>query len=60
MGDYYILDDNHVPTPASMEEWAQWFNHPNRQVGDDEGFGIRVSTIFLGLDRSFGNAPPTV
>jgi hypothetical protein len=58
MNDKYILDGKNVVS-ASLEEWAQWYETADRAVAktsiSDE---VNVSTVFLGLDHSFGDGPP--
>lgn len=60
---YWILVGR-VPQPARLEAWGVWFeNFDNRRVGDDkieriDADPVRVSTVFLGLDHSFGDGPP--
>jgi hypothetical protein len=56
---WYILDNNHKPVPAHVLLASQWIeDNPNRKiVGYDEladlnGDDVRVSTVFLGLDRA--------
>jgi hypothetical protein len=52
--DEYILN-GHTPVPAkSAEEWARWFQIRDRKVAESEANGLRVSTVFLGLDHRFG------
>jgi hypothetical protein len=57
MSDKYILDGK-TPVPASLMEWARWFenSHARRGVGHTEFDGGYVSTVFLGLDHRFGTA----
>ncbi len=58
---YWILDDDGAPVPArDVISWGLWFETAERHVADDadEGTGVRVSTVFLGLDHSFGDGPP--
>lgn len=66
---YYILDENGHPVPESdLLKWSAWLGG-----GDDKRRvalnmipgtwrnpdGIRVSTVFLGLDHNFiGDGPP--
>ena len=39
--------------------WARWFETADRRVALTEVSGIRVSTVFLGLDYRFsGEGPP--
>lgn len=41
--------------------WGRWFeDHRNRRVAATELGQVHVSTIFLGLDHSFGDGPPLV
>jgi hypothetical protein len=58
---HWILDENHVPVAledgdAAMLTWARRFeNHDNSRVAFTEIVpGVTVSTVFLGLDHSFG------
>lgn len=39
--------------PITREEWARLFDD-ERHVGDDNVDGVDVSTVWLGLDHSFG------
>jgi hypothetical protein len=47
-GEIILCDD--------LMEWAQWFeqSHHERQIKRDKIQGFLVSTVFLGLDHSFG------
>ena len=59
MSNKYILDKNGNPTPCeNLFEWAKWFETANRQIRDDKIGNVRVSTVFLGLDHSFGGMTP--
>ena len=54
----YILDGQ---TPVECEDllkWGAWLETANRHVALTKKDGIKVSTVFLGLDHSFGGAPP--
>lgn len=55
MSNHYILDENgEVKEVDNVIEWAEWFEkNPDRHIGYTSIFGIRVSTVFLGLDYSF-------
>ncbi len=59
MGDYYILKDR-IPAPATLCEYAQWMDDEIRRVALDERDGVRVSTVFLGMDHSFGHGGPPI
>lgn len=44
----------HEPTPLDdLLMWADWFGTADRHVGIEERDGIKVSTVFLGLDHNF-------
>ena len=58
MSDKYILD-GHEAKPATLEEWAQWYETADCHVAkDDVSDEIRVSTVFLGLNHRFGKGTP--
>ena len=57
MSDKYILD-GHTPVPVDdLIEWAKFFEG-NRHVASDMVGNVRISTVFLGLDHSYGSGPP--
>lgn len=58
--DKYILDEHGqaVPEPDLLK-WAAWFEKADPRVAEDKFDGIRVSTVFLGLDHNhYGQGPP--
>jgi hypothetical protein len=61
---YVILDpeigNGHVPVPCEPDEWARWSEEhaSDRRVGKDMVGTVMLSTVFLGLDHSFGAGPP--
>lgn len=57
MNDKFILEGK-TPVPASLEEWARWFEKSDRHVATDQVGDQFVSTVFLGLDHSFDHGPP--
>lgn len=58
MSEKYILD-GHDPVPVDdVIEWARWFETAKRRVAETEVGPILVSTVFIGLDHSFGAGPP--
>lgn len=58
MNDKYILDGKETK-PATLIEWGQWFETADRHVAKTAvSDKVNVSTVFLGLDHSFGNGPP--
>jgi hypothetical protein len=59
MSDKYILDGHAVVAVDDLMEWAKWFETAERKVALDAPFpDVRVSTVFLGLDHSFGRGEP--
>lgn len=59
--DKYILNEAGEPVPEpDLLKWAAWFeNFDNRAVARHNIFGkATVSTVFLGLDHSFGKTGP--
>jgi hypothetical protein len=52
----YILEGKNAIPCGSIFEWSRWFETANRRVALDKKDGIEVSTVFLGLDYSFGGA----
>lgn len=60
MNLYMMKDGKPVRTTAA--EWAQSYKDSaeDRRVALDEIDGIKVSTVFLGIDHSFGLGGPPV
>lgn len=56
--DKWILDGK-TPVPCNdLMEWAKSMESANRIVAKDTVGDVRVSTVFLGLDHSFGGPSP--
>jgi hypothetical protein len=55
MTDRYILDSRGKPVPMDdLGVWGQWMQEANRCVAfDTTPKGMKVSTVFLGLDHRF-------
>lgn len=52
--EYYMLVNGKIVGTDDVIEWGRWFeNIENRIVEQTEIDGVRVSTIFLGIDHSF-------
>jgi hypothetical protein len=66
MSQWYLLDENNVPQLADTSDLASYFEklEPQRRIAFDSGeFGghiVKVSTVFLGLDHSWGGGAPLV
>lgn len=57
----YVLDARGEPKPEpDVHTWAHWFEKANRHVGSTMVGKMHVSTVFLGIDHSFGRAGPPV
>lgn len=57
MSNYYDPDGK----PITMADWAQSFEDwRKRIVGLTHIGSIRVSTVWLGLDHSYGEGPPLI
>lgn len=56
-GRYRLEGKQAVPCP-DLFEWATAFGATDRQVALDDIGPLRISTVFLGLDHSFGHGPP--
>jgi hypothetical protein len=55
--NYYGFDGQ----PISQDEWLRLFNDiGERRVAYDELGPYIVSTVWLGLDHSFGHGPPLI
>lgn len=59
MSNFYILKDKRVIPVEDVSEWSEFYEDvKNRRVDQTEKDGVRVSTVFLGLDHSFmGDIP---
>jgi hypothetical protein len=58
MADYWVLDGHETRKVDTVLEWAQRFEKTSRHVGLTETRLHRISTVFLGLDHSWGIGPP--
>ena len=53
----YILDGHEPVEEPDLFKWALWLESADRHVRDTFRDDVRVSTVFLGLDMSFGHGP---
>ena len=51
-GRYVLMGKLAVPEPDLLK-WGRWFGTANRHVAVTQVGGIRISTVFLGLDHNF-------
>lgn len=60
MSEHYILD-GHKAVPVDLMVWANWLEQcKERHVADEKIGDVRISTVFLGLDHSWGDGPPLI
>ncbi len=58
---YYILDEHDQLVGVNdVSVWGRWFETATRRVALTRFCGQEVSTVFLGLDHSFGEGPPVL
>jgi len=53
----YILVDRKVVKHANNEAWFMWFGSTERHVAVTKHGPVIISTVFVGIDRSYGRAP---
>jgi hypothetical protein len=58
----YILKDGVPVLESNLLTWAKWFEggDDKRRVAFTEIGGVKVSTVFLGIDHSFGGGAPVL
>jgi hypothetical protein len=50
--DHYILTKSgRVQLEPDFHKWADWFRSANRRVGVNDVNGVKISTVFLGMDH---------
>jgi hypothetical protein len=61
---HYLLDQYHIARPCSMVEWGDKYvtigNKDANRVAEDTVGDYWVSTVFLGLDHSWGRGDPVL
>jgi hypothetical protein len=58
MSDKYILKGHLAVEEPDLLKWANWFEGGARIVRQEDVGPYWVSTVFLGLDHSFGRGRP--
>ncbi len=59
MTDHYIIDELGIAHPEpDLLTWAKWFETHERHIACVIVNGVRVSTVFLGLNHNFGAGEP--
>ena len=54
----YILVDKKPVVEKDIIKWSRWYEKGDRKVANTVIDGVRVSTVFLGLDHSFESGEP--
>lgn len=60
MSDKYILVNKEPVRIRDIIEWAKGFEDQDRRVARDTVGDAEVSTVFLGIDHSFGDSEKPV
>jgi hypothetical protein len=60
MGNNHYILEGHKVKKVDLLTWAKWYETTERHVADEKVGDVRISTVFLGLDHSFGNGPPLI
>jgi hypothetical protein len=58
MSDNYILDGRKVVKCDNFINWAAYFGQADRNIAKTQLDNCQVSTVFLGIDHSFGMGSP--
>lgn len=61
--NYYMRDGSPAPGKDHMEQmlnWSRAYENADRHVGSTTIGHLWVSTVYLGLDHSFGGGPPLI
>ncbi len=56
--DKFLLEGTTIKPEPDLMKWALWFDKANRVVAKTIIGGMEISTVFLGLDHSFGYGSP--
>jgi len=59
MNSLYTYTEDGVRGETDVEGWSKWMSK-NKHLCDDTVGGVRVSTVFLGVDHSFGIGGPPI
>lgn len=54
----YILNGHEPVECKDLIEWGMWLNKSSLKVNDTVIGDVHISTVFLGLDHSFGGDVP--
>jgi hypothetical protein len=54
----YVLDGKTPVPEPNLIKWGSWFESANRVVQQDTIEGVKISTVFLGVDHSWVEGQP--
>lgn len=54
----YILEGKQPKQVDDILEWATWFETGDRIVEQTQIGGVKISTVFLGIDYQYGEGEP--
>jgi hypothetical protein len=57
---WYVLKDREPVPTDDIREWGRMYKSDNRHVALDDIDGVKVSTVFLGLDHNWADEGPPV
>lgn len=60
MSGKYILDGETPVLEPDIVKWGEWFENADRHIELTKCENFNVSTVFLGLDHSFGGEQPVL
>ena len=61
MSGRYVLDGKKAVPCEDLMEWAIWLEGADKKVALTRSIGdVEISTVFIGLDHSFGKGPPLI
>jgi hypothetical protein len=49
---YILAEDGSTPIPSNIDGWVKWRMTHNPQLAWDKVNDVRISTIFLGVDKT--------
>lgn len=58
MTTWYMYDEDNIPFKANIVTAAKWLTDDKKIIRRDTINGHLISTVFLGLDHSWGEGPP--
>jgi len=58
MNHLYLIKDKKPYPVDDAKEWAEGFDRMDAIVEKTDIAGIHISTVFLGIDHSYGQGPP--